>query len=121
MNLNTFVSLLLRIGIAFSFLYAAVQSFRDPVSWIGFLPVSVQDAAEQSIGVHNALIAFSIFEIVLAIWLLLGWRGFWSGLLSAAVIGGIVVVNLGALDIVFRDVSIFFAALAYAFLSRRRN
>lgn len=118
---DTLISLFLRIGIAFSFLYAAIQSFRDPQSWIGFFPVWVQDIAEQSIGLENMLVLFSVVEIVVALWVLSGWRGFWSGLVSAAMVGGIVVTNLGAFDIVFRDVSIMFAALAYAFFSRRGN
>lgn len=121
MQNTTLVSLLLRVGIAFSFLYAAVQSFRDPASWIGFFPVFAQNLAEQTIGLENMLILFSITEIIVAIWVLSGWRGFQSGLLASAMLAGIVVFNAGILDVLFRDVSIVFAALAYAFLSRRGN
>jgi len=115
------VSLLLRVGVAFSFLYAAVQSFRDPTSWIGFFPVFAQDLAEKTIGLEQMLAVFSIVEIAVAIWLLSGWRGLQGGLVAAAMLGGIVATNLGAFDIVFRDVPIVFGALAYAVLSHRRN
>ena len=115
------VSLLLRVGVAFSFLYAAVQSFRDPTSWIGFFPIVAQELAEQTIGLENMLAVFSLVEIIVAIWLLSGWRGVWSGLVASAMLAGIVVTNLGAFDLVFRDVSILFGALAYAVLSHRRN
>jgi hypothetical protein len=121
MKNETAVSLLLRVGIAFSFLYAAVQSFRDPASWIGFFPVWLQDTAAPFLEAETLLLIFSAVEIIVALWVLSGWRGFWSGLLAAGMLGGIVGTNLGALDILFRDVPIIFAAVAYAFLSRRRN
>jgi len=121
MKRYTLVSFLLRVGIAFSFLYAAIQSFLNPSNWVGFFPVWVQDFAEQSIGLENMLVAFSALEVMLAVWVLTGWLRLYSGLLSAAMIGGILVTNLGTFDILFRDVTIFFSALAYAFLPRRRN
>jgi len=121
MKRYTLVSFLLRGGIAFSFIYAAIQSFLNPSSWVGFFPVWAQTFAEQSVGIENMLIAFSVFEVILAVWVLSGWLKLYSGLLSAAMIAGILVTNIGAFDILFRDVPIFFSALAYAFFPRRRN
>ena len=57
------VSFLLRVGIAFSFLYAAAQSFLNPSNWVGFFPVWMQSFAEQSIGLENMLVAFSVFDM----------------------------------------------------------
>jgi len=121
MKKDSIISLLLRVGIAFSFLYAAVQSFRDPTSWIGFLPIWLEDAVAPFMGLEMVLMVFSVVEIIVAVWILSGWRGTLSGLVAAGMIGGIVGTNLGALDILFRDIPIFFAALAYALFSSRRN
>jgi hypothetical protein len=121
MNTETLVSLLLRIGIAFSFLYAAVQSFLNPTAWIGFFPIWVQDVAAATIGLETMLTMFSVGEIVVAVWVFSGWKGLHSGLVAAAMVGGIVVFNLGALDILFRDVSLVAMCIAYAVFSYRRN
>lgn len=102
-------SLLLRIGLAFTFLYVAIASFLEPVNWIGFFPF------EPSAFVFQA---FSVFELFLALWLLSGVKTFFAALISAVLLAGIVVTNLGAMDIVFRDAGLFFAALALAVLSK---
>lgn len=109
------VLILLRIGIAFGFFYAAIFSFLNPDSWIGFFPLFLRNI----FGAEILLLFFSFYELVLGFWLLSGRYGFAAGLISAATLLGIIVFNLGALDIVFRDVGLFFAALALAFLSRR--
>jgi hypothetical protein len=60
-------------------------------------------------------------ELVLALWLLSGWKTYYAALLSALSAAGIVVFNLGALDVVFRDVGLLFAAGALVVLSRGRE
>ena len=106
-------SLLLRLGIAFSFAYASIAAFINPTSWIGFLPTFLQN--------NTFLNIFSTGEIVLAIWLISGWKTFYPALLSALAMLGIIIFNLGALDIVFRDVTILLAALALAALTYNKQ
>lgn len=106
--------ILLRFGIAFTFFYAAIFSFLNPNDWIGFFPIFLKDY----FGADLILSAFSFYELILGFWLISGKYGFMAGPVSAATILGIVVFNLSALDIVFRDVGLFFAALALALLSR---
>ena len=106
--------ILLRVGLAFTLLYAAFDSFKNPNDWIGFFPVFITHIISGSL----LLSVFSVFEIALAIWLLSGKKSFYSGLVAALLMLGIVVFNLGAFDIVFRDLGLFFAALALVFLSR---
>ena len=101
-------SFLLRIGLAIVFFYAAVASFLDPLSWIGFFPSFLRDMFDA----NKLLMFFSVFEIVLALWLLSGYRAFFAGLVAAATLAGIILGNLEILDIVFRDVAILFSALA---------
>jgi hypothetical protein len=108
-------ALLLRVGLAFTFLYAAFGSFAEPVNWIGFFPRFVF-----GFGLPDELVlgAFSLYEIGLGLWLLWGKKAAWAALASGATLGGIVVFNIGAMDIVFRDVGLLFAALALAKISK---
>lgn len=101
--------LLLRLGLAFVFFYAAIGGFVSPNDWIGWLPVFLQ----------NTLILnlFSIIEIIMGVWLLSGYRSFWVGILSGFMLSGIVVFNFQLIVVVFRDVGLALAAFALAFLS----
>ncbi|KKS44207.1 hypothetical protein A2567_01415 [Candidatus Azambacteria bacterium RIFOXYD1_FULL_42_11] len=105
----------LRFGIAFVFFYAAIFSFLNPNDWIGFFPVFLRNILPTGL----ILAGFSFYELTLGFWLISGKLQFYSAILSALTILGIIVFNLGAFDIVFRDIGLFFAALALAFLSRK--
>jgi DoxX-like protein len=108
MENSKIVSLLLRIGIAFTFIYAAVQTTLHPNDWIWFFPAFLRNSIPHQL----LLTGFSLYEVALSIWLLLGWRLVYASLLAALTILGIIVFNLSTFDIVFRDVTIFFAAAA---------
>jgi hypothetical protein len=110
MNKQTLAILILRIGIAFSFLYVAIFSFLNPNSWIGFFPKPLQDS--------TILIIFSIYEILLAALLILNKKVYYVSMLSALTLFGVIIFNLGALDIVFRDITILLASIALTILSR---
>ena len=103
-----FTSLLLRIGLAFAFFYAAVASFVSPQDWVGYFPLFMRDIIPGTI----LLPIFSGIELFLAIWLILGWYVRFSALIAALMLIGIVVVNLSLLSVVFRDVSLAIMALA---------
>lgn len=105
-------ALLLRIGIAIVFLYAAIGGFIDPTEWIGFLPPIITEHFDAEVVLH----IFSVFELVLAAWLLSGVYVRWAALAAAAMLTGIVVSNFGIFQIAFRDIAIIFAALALAAL-----
>ncbi|MBI2446915.1 MAG: DoxX family membrane protein [Parcubacteria group bacterium] len=108
---------LLRLGLAFVFFYAAIFSFLNPNDWIGFFPIFIRDI----LSVQFLLITFSFYELILGFWLISGKWQFYAGLISAATLLGIIIFNFGAFDIVFRDVGLFFASLAFVFLSRQTN
>lgn len=110
MEQKTLISWLLRIGIAFSFLYPAIDGFFHPNTWMGFLPA-------WSIGLFGIepmtlLLIFEIVEIIVALWLLFARDPRIPAALSALVLAAIVVVDFSAFDIVFRDISILLMALA---------
>jgi hypothetical protein len=116
MNNRQIVRLLLKISIASVFLYAAVAATLQPDNWIGYVP----SFARQLLPANMLLLGFSFFQAALAVWILSGWKGFYSGLLAAITLVGIVFANISLIDIVFRDIAIFFAALALAMDSRSK-
>jgi uncharacterized membrane protein YphA (DoxX/SURF4 family) len=105
------VALLLRVGLASVFAYAAISSFVTPSDWVGFLP-----RFALHIGSTEVLLKlFSSFEIMLALWLLSGKLVKYAALVSAVLLAGIVVLNPKLLPITFRDVGLAFAAAALWF------
>lgn len=107
-------SLLIRVGLAFAFAYAAISSFQNPEAWLGFLPDWLTDLSP--LAPENMLRAMSAFEIFLALWLLSGRYVKYAGLTSALLTTGIVLVDLDQLIVTFRDIPIIAASLALIFL-----
>lgn len=108
MNLT---ALLLRIGLAGVFIYAAVSSTISPREWVGYLP----SLATEYIQAETLLKIFSVYELALAGWLLSGLYVRYAALLCAATLIGISVTNFSLFAISFRDIGLAFAALALAF------
>lgn len=109
-------ALLLRIALAFSFLYPAYGFWKHPADWIGYVPMFVKN-----IGIPEStlLMLLAAFHLILALWLLSGWRIFAPSIVAALFLFGIVYFNFNQLDILFRDISLALAALALAFQSRQ--
>lgn len=105
--------MLLRIGLAVVFLYAAYGAFMQPDVWIGYLPGFIATSSSATI----ILQIFSVIEIVLSIWLLIGKKTFYAAVIAAVMLVGIISSNLSELDVIFRDFGLLFAALALAALS----
>lgn len=104
--------LFLRLGLATMFLYAAIASTLNPDDWVGYLPKVMTSVVPAEI----LLRIFSVYELILAAWLLSGVYVRYAALLCALTLGGIVVSNFGLIDISFRDIGLMFAALALAFM-----
>ncbi len=103
--------LLLRVGLAFVFLYAGVGSLINPQNWIGFFPFFLRNAIPET----TLLIGFSAFEIILSMWILSGKKIRLAAIVASITLSGIILGNLSQLDIVFRDVAMLYVALALAF------
>ena len=114
---NDLVSFFLRSGIAIAFLYAAMSSFLEPTSWIGFFPIWLTNIISGKI----LLILFSIYEIILALWLISNKRIYYAAILSAVTFILIILSNITALDIVFRDIPILFASMALAVMYYKKD
>jgi len=109
---------ILRIGLAFSFLYPAISAWFNPFAWIGYFPGFLLNFA----GSHDMLLlhAFGITEIIIGLWLIFGRRIFLPSCFAALYLLAIVVLNLNQMDVIFRDISIFAIAVALALTSRPR-
>lgn len=105
-------ALFLRLGLATVFLYAAIASTLNPTDWVGYLP----NVLTAFLPAETLLMAFSVVELALAVWLLSGVHVRYAAVASFLMLGGIVVSNFALFDISFRDLGLMFAALALAFL-----
>lgn len=107
-------ALLLRIGFAATFLYAAVSTLINPDDWADFLPEFLTSIAPAQM----LLKILAFYQLSLAAWLLSGVRVRWAALLMAATLTSVVAANLDLLIITFRDIALIFAALALALMSK---
>ena len=99
--------IILRFGLAFSFLYPPINAFWDPYSWVGYLPLFAQGYVPDLVLLH----AFGILEIVIALWLISGKYVFIPSVAACGILLLIVVMNLPQFPILFRDLSIGTIAL----------
>ena len=113
-KMNFDAKFFLRIGLAFVFVYAAISAFIDPEAWIGFVPSWVGNIERA-----YTLFVHDIVNLVLGLWLLSGRKTYWASVVSAVVLAVIVLVNLGSFIITFRDIGLFFAAVALAIMSKK--
>ncbi len=109
------LSLMLRVGLAFTFAYAGIDAIREPNVWAGFLPPIAFKYAPMKL----VLDGFSVSQLVLAAALLWRKTSFYAAAASAATLAGITISSLildpSSILIVFRDVGLFFASLALLF------
>jgi uncharacterized membrane protein YphA (DoxX/SURF4 family) len=103
---------MLRLGLAFVFLYAGFSTLQHPLDWVGYLPTFLTKMLTAV-----TLIKFiAIYELLLAGWLVSGQYVRYTARLSALTLAGIVVFNLSSFLITFRDVGLVFMGLGLAFI-----
>lgn len=107
-------TLLLRLGVAFAFLFPPVNAFLDPYSWIGYFPSFLRDIVPDMVLLHT----FGLLEVVIGLWILSGKRIFIPSVAATALLVLIVLFNIGDFQVLFRDLSIAAMALALAVLNR---
>ena len=105
--------LILRIGVAFAFLYPPYAALIDSYSWLAYFPGFVH-----SWNINQLLLlhAFGVLEVVIALWLLSGYRIVIPATLATLMLLGIVVFNMPNFQVLFRDVSIAAMAIGLAML-----
>lgn len=110
-------SLLLRIGVAFPFLYVALNSLFSPNLWTSFVPTFITNL----IPVQFFMAGLLVMHFVLVLWLLSGFMVEYACLIVVIFMSGIIIFDFSALTIVFRDISILFAALALGLMSIKKQ
>ena len=105
--------LILRIGVAFAFLYPPISALSDPYSWIGYFPHFLRGYVPDMVLLHG----FGLIETAIALWILSGKRIFWPSLAAVAMLVTIVAMNGFEFELLFRDLSIAAAALALVVVS----
>ncbi|HEY4473598.1 MAG TPA: DoxX family membrane protein [Candidatus Paceibacterota bacterium] len=107
----------LRVGLSFAFLYPPLSALFDPNSWIGYFPNFLLDmAAGNELWLLHT---FGIVEVIIALWILSGWRIRIPAGIAAFMLVGIVLFNLPSFPVLFRDLSIAAMAVALVFLEGR--
>lgn len=113
-TVNKNALLLLRLGVAFAFLYPAISSLVDPTSWIGYVPSWVTVIMPR----ETFLPLFSVFEILVACGtLFLG--SMLPPILAGATLLSIVAFNPSEFPVTFRDVAIACMAFALALILKK--
>ena len=107
--------IILRVGLAFAFLYPPLDALADPYSWLGYFPHAVRMVAE-SAGIPDMLLlhGFGALEILIALWLLSGYKIFWPSCAALGLLIAIVATSASDFQILFRDLSIASIALSLA-------
>ena len=111
-NEHKFVSFFLRMGLSIVFLYAGIGAFLNPTSWVGFIPIWLRDLISPEI----FLPIHAIMDMITGLWLMSGWKKFYAALFTSSELFFIVIFNIGALDIIFRDVALLFSAISLIIL-----
>lgn len=115
MNRAKKIDWLLRIGVAFAFLYPPISALVNPLAWIGFLPLFVTNIFPNAI---ILLYTFGIVEVIVGLWILSGKNIFIPSTVAVLILAGIIAFNFSQMDVLFRDVSILLMALALMLSSK---
>ena len=110
-------SLLLRIGVAFAFLYPAIKAIFDPLSWLSYFPDFMLGIVPDMVLLHS----FGVLEAVIAIWILSGKKIFIPSILATLILAAIIIIHSSGMDVIFRDVPILLMAVALAIQAKERK
>lgn len=106
-------SLILRIGLGVTFVYAGWSALKNPGDWVGYLPAFFTRHVRPT----TLLTAMGWYELVLAALLLAGRYMRYVAALASVTLAVILAVNLGQLDVTFRDFGLLGASLALMVLA----
>lgn len=114
--MNSKALFVLRLAIAFTFIYAGVSGFINPGNWVGFLP---SWASIPGLTTEQILIVWNIIEILLGGWILFGKKIFIPSVIATVLLLGITVTNFAQIEVLFRDLALGLAALSLSIASFR--
>jgi uncharacterized membrane protein YphA (DoxX/SURF4 family) len=100
---------ILRVGIAFSFIYPPISAFFNPYAWVGYFPAfATTFPIDELVLLH----IFGIIEICIAVWILCGKNLRIPLLFATTMLVAIVGFNMNQFDVLFRDVPIIGMCIA---------
>ena len=108
---------LLRLGVAFAFLYPAINAALDPPAGFCYFPQFLRGLAPEPVLLHG----FGLVEVVIALWILSGKKIFWPSAAATVILLAIVFFDFADFQVVFRDLSIAAAAAALAVSAFRKD
>ena len=114
---TTTISYVLRIGIAFAFLYPPIAAFLDPAGWIWFVPSFIEVLLPRELFLQ----LFGVFEILVALGVLFMKNPTTPAVFAALTLCAIIILDWSAFDIVFRDIPILLSAIALILFERERR
>ncbi len=117
MQSKVLVSWILRISLAFAFVFPPINAIFDPDSWIGYFPSFLNGYVDPTLMLHG----FGVLEIVLALWVLSGWKIQIPAAVMSLMLLAIVMFNLAQFQVLFRDLSIMGMSLALMFMQTARR
>jgi hypothetical protein len=104
------MSFVLRIGVAFVFVYPSIAAVQDPASWIGYFPMFLRNM----IPMVPLSLSFAAFELILAVWIISGKKIFLPSVVASLLLISIVAFNIEKFPTLFRNVAILSATIALA-------
>lgn len=111
MNIDKKIDWLLRIGVAFAFLYPPISAIFNPFAWIGYFPLFLTNIFPDPIVLLHL---FGVVEVIVGLWILSGKKIFIPSGIAVIMLAGIIVFNFSQMDVLFRDIPILLMALALA-------
>jgi uncharacterized membrane protein YphA (DoxX/SURF4 family) len=117
MSNNKLAVWFLRVGLAFVFAYASYEICVNPANFLKYTPSFILNVVPE----NAFLYTFGVAELVLAVWLLTGWKPEYASIISVMLMVGIIVFNPEYFQILFRNVAIGFGGLALLMLETRHK
>lgn len=112
--MNKKATFLLKLALAFAFIYAGISGFINPDAWIGYFPAWTKGYVSDALLIN----IWGIVEIAIGFWILFGKKVFIPATLAALSLLGIVVFNWNQIDVIFRDISLLLAAVSLIFAEK---
>lgn len=103
--------LVLRLGVAFAFLYPPIAAITDPESWLGYFPQFIRALPIDPLVLLHG---FGVIEVVIALWILSGKNIRIPAALAALMLLAIVGFDWQNFSVLFRDLAIAAIAVALA-------
>ncbi len=106
---SAMTTLLLRIGLAFAFIYPPLSALADPYAWVGYIPDMLLSSGIDSMVLLHV---FGVLELIIGILLLLDIHTRKVSAVAGVILFVIVAYHYKQMDVIFRDIPILLMAVA---------